>query len=347
MGFFDIFQLAGLIFFLIVFLGRTLILWLRQGINPFALGAGKKGLPRLFELALFPWLVLWMLAVLFSAMRIPFRIIPLSWNPVVLDLLPLNLIGILMILFGDFVFVWALISLGNSWRVGIDERTAGALVTNGVFALSRNPIFVFLDLYLIGTFLIDGRLFFLIFAVVTALGIHYQILQEEKFLSTKYNRAYQTYRSRTGRYVSLVRRRPVAGLPKMNSKERKDWLRRFNRKVTNPLMMTFAGRKVYTVVDHVGRHSKKQYHTPVLGQLAGDAFFIPLPYGVDTDWCLNVLAAGGCVVHSNGGTYDLTSLQIVEAAIGAAVFPPVDRFLLRSAGVRKYLMAKRTPDGQP
>jgi hypothetical protein len=125
------------------------------------------------------------------------------------------------------------------------------------------------------------------------------------------------------------------------SGERKDWLRRFNRKVTNPLMMTFAGRRVYTIIDHVGRHSKKQYHTPVRGQPAGDDFFIPLPYGEDTDWCLNVLAAGGCVAHWNGGHYDLTSPQIVEAAVGEAVYPSFYRFLLHSAGVRKYLMTKR------
>lgn len=78
----------------------------------------------------------------------------------------------------------------------------------------------------------------------------------------------------------------------MANNERKEWLRRFNRKVTNPLMMIFAGRRVYTVVNHVGRRSKKLYHTPVLGQPAGENFFIPLPYGADTDWCLNVLAGG-------------------------------------------------------
>jgi len=88
--------------------------------------------------------------------------------------------------------------------------------------------------------------------------------------------------------------------------ERKEWLRRFNRKVTNPIMMTFAGRQYYTVVDHIGRRSKKPYQTPVLGQPTADGFIIPLLYGEDTDWCLNVLAAGGCIVHWSGQIYRLT-----------------------------------------
>jgi hypothetical protein len=74
-------------------------------------------------------------------------------------------------------------------------------------------------------------------------------------------------------------------LEKAKSKELKEWLRRFNRLVTNLLMMTFAGRRKYTVIDHEGRRSKKLYHTPVPGQPAGENFFIPLPYGGDTDWC--------------------------------------------------------------
>jgi protein-S-isoprenylcysteine O-methyltransferase Ste14 len=60
-----------------------------------------------------------------------------------------------------------------------------------VFAVSRHPIFVFLDLYFIGTFLVNGTLVFRFFAGVTILGIHYQILQEEKFLAGIFAYTYQ------------------------------------------------------------------------------------------------------------------------------------------------------------
>ena len=131
----------------------------------------------------------------------------------------------------------------------------------------------------------------------------------------------------------------------MDDNGRKEWLRHFNRKVTNPLMMTFAGRRGYTIVDHIGRRSKRLFHTPVLGQGAGENFFIPLPYGADTDWCLNVLAAGGCIVHWKKAAYQLVSPQIVEASIGEAVYPRFSRFLLHSFKVQKYLMMKSLLEG--
>ncbi|MBN1873531.1 MAG: hypothetical protein JXA33_04815, partial [Anaerolineae bacterium] len=69
------------------------------------------------------------------------------------------------------------------------------------------PIFLFVDLYLIGTFFINGTASFLIFTVLILAGLHYQILQEEKFLAQTYGRAYQDYCARTGRYFGWRRGR--------------------------------------------------------------------------------------------------------------------------------------------
>jgi hypothetical protein len=41
--YFDDFQLAGLVFFVAVFVGRTLYLRLAQGVQPITLGMGKTG----------------------------------------------------------------------------------------------------------------------------------------------------------------------------------------------------------------------------------------------------------------------------------------------------------------
>ena len=203
--FFGIFQVANLVFFLVVFGGRSLNLWLRGGINPLALGKGKKGLGRLLELLLLPWLALWMLAVGWAAMHGPVQAAPVPGNSFWAGWLPARLAGVLVILAGDGLFVWALVSFGDSWRIGIDETKAGALVTEGIFAFSRNPIFAFIDLYFIGTFLVNGGAIFLVFAAITGLALHYQILQEEKFLSKQYGQAYQEYRERTGRYGTFIR----------------------------------------------------------------------------------------------------------------------------------------------
>ena len=158
--FLAVFQLANLAFFLTVIVGRSLYLWSTQGINPFALGAGKRGLPRLLELLLFPWLTLWMLVLVLSALHSSFQPVPTLWNSVWQDRPAAQIPGVLVILAGDGLFVWALASFGNSWRIGIDETKAGALVTKGIFTVSRNPIFMFIDLYFLGTFLVTGALIF-------------------------------------------------------------------------------------------------------------------------------------------------------------------------------------------
>lgn len=71
--------------------------------------------------------------------------------------------------------------------------------------MTRNPIFLSLIVYASGTFLINGRLILLVFAVSIVPGVQYQIIQEEKFLLVRYGKAYEEYKARTGRYISFRR----------------------------------------------------------------------------------------------------------------------------------------------
>jgi len=120
---------------------------------------------------------------------------------VLLDHYAARVLGALLVSVGIVLFALALASFGDSWRVGIDRDTPGALVTDGVFALSRNPIFVFMDLYALGIFLLNGRLFFALFALVTFAALHRQIRGEERFLESHYGDPYRTYCSNTARYL--------------------------------------------------------------------------------------------------------------------------------------------------
>ena len=201
-GFFGYFQLAALAVLLLIFVGRSAYLRYGRNINPFALGAGKRGLGRVVEVGFLVIFALWAIEILATSLALDWRIFPapLQWRP--LDALPLKIAGVALVAAGCAIFILALVSFGASWRIGIDAKTPGGLVTTGMFALSRNPIFVFLDLYAFGTFLINGTLGFLLFALVLAAGIHYQILQEESFLRRTYGRAYQDYCRRTARYFS-------------------------------------------------------------------------------------------------------------------------------------------------
>jgi protein-S-isoprenylcysteine O-methyltransferase Ste14 len=181
--------------FWLLFMGRTVMLMLR-GIRVFVLAKGKSLPARLLEIILMPALVLWSLQVAFTAFDAPLIPATLFWQ------IPfLRIIGLILCAGGLVVFVFALISFGSAWRVGIDEEKSDKLVTGGIFKLTRNPIFLFMDMYFLGTFLIFPNWFFLAFFIFAAVGVHRQILNEEQFLRSKFGEAYDGYMKKTRRYV--------------------------------------------------------------------------------------------------------------------------------------------------
>jgi protein-S-isoprenylcysteine O-methyltransferase Ste14 len=109
--------------------------------------------------------------------------------------------GAMVIFVGLIVFCLALISFNSSWRVGIDTVSPGDLITTGVFSVSRNPIFLSMDLYFLGTFLIYNNLFFLMCFICIAVGFQFQIRQEETFLIERYKDKYRKYMAQVNRYI--------------------------------------------------------------------------------------------------------------------------------------------------
>ena len=200
MDFFNYFQIISLALFYAVFLGRMLQM-LVAGVNPLVIGSGKKGFGRILEACFMAGLLIWSLEVITHSLRIDTHVFPDFLYTALFETLALKLIGIILIIGGILVFVSSLISFGESWRVGIDTKKPGALVTSGIFALTRNPIFLFLDMYVLGTWLIYPNLFFGIAAILTIGGIHWQILQEEAFLIRQYGNEYQNYMRTVRRYI--------------------------------------------------------------------------------------------------------------------------------------------------
>jgi protein-S-isoprenylcysteine O-methyltransferase Ste14 len=199
-------QLLALAVFLLLVVGRTVHLRIRSRVNPITLDLVSKGKTGLMEVLLFAGVNLWAVAVVFCALSL--EPAPLAWPCRVrlVDALPAKLLGVTMIFCAFAIFVLALSALGNSWRLGIDENHPGRLVTTGIYAYSRNPIYLFFDLYFLGTFLINGSLFFLIMTVLVALNLHYQILQEERVLTSAHGAAYEAYCARTARYIAWPNR---------------------------------------------------------------------------------------------------------------------------------------------
>ena len=201
MSFFDKFQLASIGAFLLMVVANTLRLRLGKGINPIAVGRGKKGLPLVIELFAFFALAVWLIEIVLRATHSAYRIFPAAIDPALLDFALVRMFGTFVVTVAILLFIFAFLSFGSSWRVGLDPKTPGQLVTGGAFSISRNPIFVALDLWFIGIFLVQGSVFFLVFALVAMLLIHTQILREEKLLTELHGQSYRDYLKRAPRYL--------------------------------------------------------------------------------------------------------------------------------------------------
>lgn len=114
---------------------------------------------------------------------------------------PVPWIGVALCAAGLMLLLWSLVSFGRSFRVGIDTAASDDLVTTGVFAFSRNPIYVAFALILIGEFLVFSNWILLIYVVAAVWLFHRQVLREEAYLAMRYGRPYAEYCGRVRRYL--------------------------------------------------------------------------------------------------------------------------------------------------
>lgn len=109
--------------------------------------------------------------------------------------------GVLLCLTGLSILLGSLISFGRSFRVGIDTEQPDKLVTTGVFAFSRNPIYVAFAFVLLGEFLVFPNWILLLYVGAGVWLFHRQVLREEEHLKRAYGKEYEDYRNRTRRYL--------------------------------------------------------------------------------------------------------------------------------------------------
>jgi protein-S-isoprenylcysteine O-methyltransferase Ste14 len=108
---------------------------------------------------------------------------------------------------GTMTTLVAQFAMGDSWRIGVDERERTELVTSGPFATVRNPIFAGMIPVSLGlTLLVPNVLALVAFiALVAALEIQTRLVEEPYLLRT-HGDAYAGYASRTGRFVPFLGR---------------------------------------------------------------------------------------------------------------------------------------------
>lgn len=169
----------------------------QRGIRAIVVGrAGDGVLARLEPVALAA-LFLWFGSVALHGAGLA----PGLFEPRLLRSGPLEILGAFFAAGALALQLTAFLHMGRSWRIGIDPGSREPLVTSGVFGVSRNPIYLAIDLLAVACFLMSGSVYFLVSGLLVLAGIHVQILREERFLEGVYGAEYAAYRGRVRRYL--------------------------------------------------------------------------------------------------------------------------------------------------
>jgi protein-S-isoprenylcysteine O-methyltransferase Ste14 len=105
-----------------------------------------------------------------------------------------------------WIMFLALQDMGLSYRLGVDEQNPGRLVTKGIFAYSRNPVYLGIEIFFLGQFLLFPNGFFFWMILGTMVFLHYMIIKEEQRLLAFHHAAYASYHGRVPRYFGFKRR---------------------------------------------------------------------------------------------------------------------------------------------
>jgi protein-S-isoprenylcysteine O-methyltransferase Ste14 len=116
-------------------------------------------------------------------------------------------IGVVVTLAGMAATLAAQTNMGASWRVGVDAGERTELVTAGLFAHVRNPVFTAMAITATGLALtVPNGVSLLVLAVLIA-AIQLQVrVVEEPYLKAMHSPEYTAYAARTGRFIPGIGR---------------------------------------------------------------------------------------------------------------------------------------------
>jgi protein-S-isoprenylcysteine O-methyltransferase Ste14 len=187
-----------LVYLVVVFVLPTVRVYRQTGINPVTFG--KTGNAHDYVGNVMKLLIILLLAsiIVYSVSNQLYRHLIPVWY---LEKEWAAITGLILI---HISLLWTVIAqqqMGRSWRIGIDEKNRTDLVMNGVFSLSRNPVFLGMITTMTGLFLILPNAVSFFTALTGYLIIQVQIRLEEEFLLKQHGTAYEAYRKKVRRLL--------------------------------------------------------------------------------------------------------------------------------------------------
>jgi protein-S-isoprenylcysteine O-methyltransferase Ste14 len=172
------------------FAAAWVVFWIYWMVS--AAGAKKGSRPRL---AVVPRLVIIALVILFNGV--------LKGHHLTVHNQILHVVGVVLLLSGLGLAVWARVYLGRNWGMPMTRKDEPELVTTGPYQLVRHPIYSGLLLAMLGTAL---AITFYWFIALIVLGIYfiYSATVEERLMATAFPTTYLSYRTKTKMLIPFV-----------------------------------------------------------------------------------------------------------------------------------------------
>ncbi len=187
-----------MIFFLLIIVWRAYVVWRRTGVNAFKQlsCSGVHGVVVFY----FRWLFF-----IASLGSIAYVISPSAYNSVAsfqwMRKEPIQLFGMVWLV-GWLVWIWlAQSQMGIAWRFAPKDAQGEHFVDKGLFARSRNPIFLGFKCIFIGVFLTFPNSIILALSVAGWLLLSVQVALEEEHLLMKYGESYKNYCDKVRRWL--------------------------------------------------------------------------------------------------------------------------------------------------
>lgn len=118
----------------------------------------------------------------------------------------LRIVGTATAVLGIAATAAAQTQMGASWRIGVDPAERTGLVTTGIFAKVRNPIFTAMLITAVGFTLMVGNVVAVLglAALIAALEVQVRAV-EEPYLRSTHGPDFDAYVARTGRFIPQAR----------------------------------------------------------------------------------------------------------------------------------------------
>ena len=193
------------VWFLLLFVLRSLIMWIKtgsMGINTFKGQVGSLAWCATMSATM---------GILLAPVAPLAAIYHWPMSAMIFEQFGLHCLGAMLAIIGIIGALAAQLTMGESWRIGVDLSERTTLVTGGMFRYVRNPIFSFIGLSMIGFFLIVPNAWTIVAILLTASGIYLQVTYvEEPHLRKLHGAEYVEYMTRVGRFIPRL---PIGSPP--------------------------------------------------------------------------------------------------------------------------------------